>query len=76
MTFVSEFTLSKPGEKLWSPDHHGCAYFTVKRITPEGVVLSYRSTFDSHSFGDNVNYIDEGEITLEPFPNPSGGEAK
>ena len=74
MTFVPEFALSQPGEKFWSPDHHGSAAFTVKRITQEGVVLGYRSSFDFTSFGQNVLSIDEGEITLEPFQNPPDGD--
>ena len=76
MEFVSQFTLSKPGEIFWSPDHHGSATFTVKSITPEGVVLNYRTTFSHLAFGKNLVSIDEGEITLEPFQNQSGQETK
>lgn len=73
--FVTELTLTRPGEKFWSSDHHGSAVFTVERITPEFVVLGYRSSFDSTSFGQNVLSIDEGEITLEPFQNPLNDKA-
>ncbi len=76
MTFVSQFTLSKPGEIFWSPDHHGSAIFTVKQIAPEGLVLSYRTEFDSRSFGKNVISIDEGEIKLEPFQSQSVPETE
>ena len=76
MEFVTQFTLSKPGEMFWSPDDHGSATFTVKQITPEGVVLSYHTSFDHRSFGKNLESIDEGEITLEPFENRSGPETE
>jgi hypothetical protein len=72
MEFVTQFTLTKPDEKFWSPDHHGSAIFTVKRITPEGVVLSYSTSFDGRSFGEDLFSIDVGEITLEPFQSRFG----
>ncbi len=70
LNLSSQFTLSKPGEMFWSPDHHGSRIFTVLRITPGEIVLSYRSEFDHQSFGKNLTTIDEGEFTLEPFQKP------
>ncbi len=70
MKFSSEFTLSKPGEMFWSPDHHGSRIFTVKRITTGEIVLSYRMTMNYRSFGKNLFTIDEGEFTLEPIQEP------
>jgi hypothetical protein len=67
--FQFEFTLSKPGEVFYSPDHHGMMIFTVKRITADAIVIGYESSFDHRSFGKNLVTKDEGEFTLHPFTN-------
>lgn len=68
--FESEFTLSKPGDMFYRPDHHGTMVFTVKSIVADTIVISYRVTFDYRSFGENLVTTDVGEFALQPFDNP------
>ena len=65
-----QLNLCKPGMVIYSPDHHGRKIFTVKRITADGILLEYFTTFDHRSFGENLITQDRGEIELHPFSNP------
>lgn len=67
--FQFDFTLSKPGEVFFSPDHHESRIFTVKRVDPDKVVLQYETEFDHRSFGKNLITTDSGEIKLSPLKN-------
>ena len=66
-SFQFEFTLTKPGEMFYSPDHHSMRIFKVKQITPDKLVLSYETTFDHHPFSKDLVTKDSGEIELLPF---------
>lgn len=68
--FESDFTLSKPGEMLYNFTRHSLMVYTVKSITADAIVISYRMTFDQRSFRKNVVTEDVGEFTLQPFDNP------
>ena len=64
MEFVSEFSLSKPGESFWWPDKHSFVIFTLEQLDRDKLVLRYE-----HSFADvdGERVIDSGEVTLFPF---------
>lgn len=68
-----EFTLSQPGERFYSPDHHGMTKFVVKRITAESIVLGYKSSFTSQS---GFSTSSSGTITLHPFDNGTSFETE
>ena len=61
-----EFTLSQRGERFFSPEHHGESEFVVKRITPDSIVLGYKSSSD-WQWGSRPS--GRGEFTLHPFDN-------
>ena len=58
--YVTEFTVSRPGEVFWWPDHHGSVIFIVKIVEPGKVVLRYETSRSAPLDG-------AGEITLLPF---------
>jgi hypothetical protein len=66
-----EFTLSKPGERFFSPDKHGGREFVVKRVTADSIVLGYKES----SMGQVV-MSSSGEITLRPFDNGTSFETE
>ncbi len=68
---TSELTLTMTGDTFSLGEYHGGTLFTVRRITPEGVILSYTHTFSGYNgMGGQLVSQDKGEITLTPFGNP------
>jgi len=61
--FSFDFTVSKPGDVFFCPDHHGIDRFEVVRIDPKTVVLRFRSR---HNLAGE-RQESEGEFELAPF---------
>ena len=55
------------GYKITHPDDHGSTSYTVSKITDEGVVFQYESSFSHQSFGKNLITIDQGTFLLQWF---------
>lgn len=70
MKLQSEFSLSKPCEMIYNFTRHSLMVYTVKSISADAIVISYRLTFDQRSFRKNLVTEDVGTFTLEPFDNP------
>src|SRR5262245_10791054 len=63
--FSFDFTVSKPGDVFFSPDHHGIDRFDVVRIDRTRLVLHFRSRYKLRGEGKES----EGEFELAPFSN-------
>ena len=61
--FSFDFTVSKPGDVFFCPDHHGLDRFDVVRIDPKKLILHFRSRY--YLRGERKD--SEGEFELAPF---------
>ena len=55
------------GYKITHTDDHGSTSYTVSKITDEGVIFQYESSFHHQSFGKNLITIDQGTFPLQWF---------
>jgi hypothetical protein len=61
---VPLFFIYDLGDTFDLPDHHGNVRFTLKKISPAAIFLTYRTSFSHMSFGKNLVTIDEGELEI------------
>lgn len=68
-----EFTLTQPGERFYSPEHHSTREFIVKRITADSIVLGYKQSAMSWL---GIPMSRSGECTLHAFDHGTNFETE